>query len=369
MNSEALDGINVVDVSGTVGTGYCSKVFADYGAQVVNLETESGFATRRLGPHIPGVSEPENSAMHAFLSTNKKSVVATDLSSDVAKRVLQEADLILDDGSDWDGCNQSTDAIRSSITWYGKGGPYSDFVGSDMEIFALNGMLRGIGHIDGPPIIPTGYQAQIIGGASAFIGSMAQVFGKELGNSLNPVDVETSIYESCLCFTDVGIVGAYSSGIVAPRMGINRFPPTYPLGVFPCKDGWIGVTVLTPSQWHAFCKLLEMDDLSQLELFQSAIGRLQGIDIIEPRMREKLLTFSAEDIFYRSQKARVPLARVPTMEELFDVDQFVERNAFSLAHSQHYEINVPSVPFRLFRTPPKFGGVVAHLGAHTKDYA
>ena len=156
---------------------------------------------------------------------------------------------------------------------------------------------------------------------------------------------------------------------ITDQAGGPYLTPTYPLGVFPCKDGWIGITVLTPSQWHAFCNLLEMDDLAHLDLFQTAIGRLQGIDIIEPRMREKLLSFSAEDLFYRAQNARVPLARVTSMEELFNVDQFVERNAFSLAKNQHYEIKVPSVPFRLYRTPPKFGGSVAHLGAHTEDYA
>ncbi len=53
------------------------------------------------------------------------------------------------------------------------------------------------------------------------------------------------------------------------------------------------------------------------------------------------------------------------MEELFSVDQFVERNAFATASlGGGNRLTVPAVPFRLFATPPNFGGPVATLGQH-----
>ena len=129
------------------------------------------------------------------------------------------------------------------------------------------------------------------------------------------------------------------------------------------------MTVLTPGQWHAFCDLLGMEDLAHVDLFQSAIGRLQGLEVIEPLMTERLLQHSAEDLFYRGQRARIPLARVPTMEELFEVDQYVERRAFSSATlADGTSLTVPSVSFRLFSTPPHFGGPVAALGEHTEGW-
>ncbi|MCY3641619.1 MAG: CoA transferase, partial [Gammaproteobacteria bacterium] len=185
-----------------------------------------------------------------------------------------------------------------------------------------------------------------------------------------PVRLETSIFESCLCFSDVGVVTAFNTGLLAPRLGVNRFPPTYPLGVFPCRDGWLGVTVLTPSQWHAFCELLELDDLADVPLFQTSIERLRSIDVLEPLIREKLLLHSAEELFYRGQEAGIPLARVPTMEELFGVDQFLHRKAFADAIlPDGFRLQTPTVPFRLFSTPPNFGGPVARLGEHTEAHA
>ena len=296
-------------------------------------------------------------------------MIFSELADTAARGLLTSADLVLDDGQDH-AYDDVLVNVRSTISWFGKGGPYENFVGSDALCFAMNGMLRGIGRVEGPPLIPTGYQAQLIGGLTAFTASLSQVLAGELSNRTDPVAVETSIYEACLCFTDVGVVNFHNTSLTAPRMGINRYPPTYPLGVFPCRDGWLGVTVLTPSQWHSFCRLLDMNEFADIELFQSSVGRLQAIDVLEPVIREKLLEHSAEDLFYRGQNNAIPLARVPTMEQLFGVDQFVERHAFSKAKlPEGDELTVPSVSFRLFDTPPHFGGPVAALGEHNDMYA
>ena len=407
MQQSALQGIRVIDVGGAVATAYCAKLFADYGAEVINLEPDRGFPTRILPPFVAEGFPGETSGLHGYLHTNKQSVRANALSESALRKLIASADLILDGGGPThrpeelpaadipapaeQSIREHKDAhlaskrvdvestlaqrietfsgIRSSISWFGKGGPYEDFVGSDGQCFALNAMLQSIGHLEGPPLIPTGYQAQIVGGLTAFIASQAEVLAATLGNRDEPVHLETSIFEACLCFSDVGVVIAHNTGQPVPRLGVNRFAPTYPLGVWPCKDGWLGVTVLTPGQWHAFCELLELDDLAHVPLFQSSIERLQSSDVLEPKIREKLLLNSAEELFYRGQAAGIPLARVPTMEELFGVDQFLHRKAFSDAIlPDGFRLKVPVVPFRLLSTPPNFGGPVARLGEHTEVF-
>lgn len=361
---KALDGILVVDLAGSVATTYCSKLFVDYGATVVNLEPEVGFPTRQLAPFIDEAST--ESAMHGYLNANKKSVRRDLISDDAIAALLSEANLVLGDGTD---IRLFDSRLRMDISWYDDCGPYADFIGSDAQCFALNGMLRNIGHADGPPLIPTGYQAQIVGGMTAFVGAMGQVLAQELNADGAGLHMRTSIFEAMMCFTEVGAITAYNTGLEGERLGINRFPPTYPLGVFPCADGWIGLTVLTPGQWHSFCELLDLAEFSQIELFQSAVGRLESVDLLEPLICEKLLGFSAEDLFYRAQNVGVPLARVPTMEELFAVDQFVHRNAFAgIDFGTGADLLAPTIPFRLFATPPILGGVVAPLGADSKAF-
>ena len=79
----------IVDIGGTVATGYAGKLFADYGARVVNIEPQQGFTTRQVKPFLNN----GNSAIHAYLHANKESVSCDDLLT--GHPAIAAADLVL----------------------------------------------------------------------------------------------------------------------------------------------------------------------------------------------------------------------------------------------------------------------------------
>lgn len=377
-NEQALAGITVLDIGGSVATGYCGKLFADHGARVIDVEPLQGAATRSLAPFNTHAQEPENSALHAYLSTNKNSVALDVTHPDGRTLLLQlarDVQVVLAAGvadrqavSIDDLASVAPGAVLSGISWFGDSGPYSEYSGSDGVCHALIGLVRGIGPEEGPPVMPAGYQAQIVGGLTAYIGTLGQVFAAELGNRTAACRLDTSIFEANLCFTDVGAVGFSYTGVAGRRMGVNRFPPTFPLGIYPCRDGWIGVTALTPSQWRAFCALLEMNDLVDFASYQTTVGRLADAAYLEPIIKQRVASQSAEELFNRGQRMRIPLALVPTMEQLLHVDQYVHRSAFgTVSHPDQGNFAAPVTPFRLYRTPAIAGGAAPRLGAHTRE--
>jgi crotonobetainyl-CoA:carnitine CoA-transferase CaiB-like acyl-CoA transferase len=360
----ALSGIRVVDLAGTVATGYCGKLLADHGAEVVNVEPPDGFETRRLPPFVEG---GRRSALHEYLSVGKRSVVVEPATGgdDVVAHLCAGAHLILDDGS---RDVAAPAALRMDVSWFGSSGPYAGHAGSDGVCFALAGLTRGIGRAEGPPLIPTGYQAQIIGGLTAYIGALAHLLGRERVSASAAPRLETSILEAVTCFTEVGTVGFFNTGAVGTRVGINRLPPTYPLGIFPCRDGWIGVTVLTPQQWQSFCRLLDLDEFAREPRYYATLERFADAGVIEPLVRARLRERSAYDTFVAGQRTGVPLALVPTMAELFEVDQYVARRTFAPLHFEDAPpYSIPVAPFRLHRTPARAGGRVHALGADTAE--
>jgi crotonobetainyl-CoA:carnitine CoA-transferase CaiB-like acyl-CoA transferase len=380
----ALAGIRVLDIGGSVATGYCGKLFADHGATVIDVEPPGGFATRRLPPHLPGAAPAEASALHRWLSAGKRSVQA-DLTTvpgrAALRRLAQGAQVLLHDyqHDELDALGASLpaltaiapDLVLSAITWFGQDGPYANHAGSDGIVQSLAGMVRGIGLPGEPPLLPTGYQAQVIGGLSAFIGTLAQVIARELGNASGTEQLDTSILEANLCFTEVAGVSGHvlardGLDVPGPRLGVNRFPPTYPLGVFPCRDGWIGITVLTPSQWHAFCDLLGFPELAHVPAYQTALGRMAASAELEAVYVPRLLEWSANELFNVAQARRIPLALVPTMEELFGVDQYAARGAFApILHADAATLQGPVTPFRLYATPARSGPAPV-LGEHNE---
>ena len=367
-SAQALAGIKVLDVAGTIASGYCGKLFADHGAEVVNVEPpDIGFDTRREPPFLAAATPPENSALHAYLSTNKASV-ALDAGAEPQRlcALAKDAHLVLDAGA-YDPDDFSAVApqvVVSTITWFGRNGPYAGFQGAGGVCWALAGMVRNVGPAEGPPLLPVGCGAEIVGGLAAYIGCVGQLIAREVGNARGPVRLDTSIFEANLCFSEPAGVGGYRSGRRGQRLGVNRFAPTYPLGVYPCNDGWLGVTALTPSQWKSFCALLDMTEHADTPQYQTAIGRLYDYDTLEPIIKQRVRHRSAAELVRRGQNLRIPLAPVPTMAELFSTDQYVARDAFSAVSTANgHSFQAPATPFRLFRTPAGSDGRAAPLGS------
>ena len=371
MTADALAGLKVLDVAGTIASGYCGKLFADHGALVVNVEPPGcGFATRHEPPFLADAEAPEASALHAYLNTNKASVALdVEASPERLQALAKDAAVVLDDGRfDTDAfADVAPDVVVSTITWFGRNGPYADFHGANGVCWALAGLVRNVGPAEGPPLMAPGCGAEIVGGLTAYIGTLGQVIAREIGNASGPTRLDTSIFEANLCFSEPAGVGGHRSGRRGQRLGINRFAPTYPLGVYACTDGWLGVTALTPSQWKSFCSLLGMEEHADTPEYQTAIGRLMDYDVLEPIIKRQASERSAADLVKRGQAARIPLAPVPTMAELLTTDQYVARGAFATVETgDGQRLEAPATPFRLFETPAKLGGQSPRLGANAQ---
>lgn len=373
LKSEALGDLRVLDLCGNIAAGYCGKLFADHGADVVLAEPPDGFATRRLPPLIPGVDPPEASGMHAYLSTNKRSVILRNRSQ--LQKLAAGASLVMDDcvGADRlldiDLLSEvAPNTTLLSISWFGQSGPYRDHAGSDGVCLALSSQLDWLGKAGEAPLIPGGYHAQMVAGLTAFVAAMGQVLAAELGNAKGVRQVELSILESSICLTEIEAVRFHCGLPTRTRTGVNRFRTTYPLGIYPCQDGWLGVTVLTPSQWEAFCRLIGLEYLTRDARYRQSEARFEDADHLDKLIADAVKGSSARELVRRGQDTRVPLSIVPTMEQLFGVDQYIARKVFAdVVHPDLGEFPMPVTPFRLYGSPARTGGHVARLGEHTRS--
>ena len=365
-NGGALAGIRVVDLAGTVATACCGKLFRDLGAEVTNLEPPGeGHPIRRLHPFHPEASAPEASALATWLSLGKRSIAAKP-DDDEARAALDAADLVLDSDPAVER-PLLEGRIRLSISWFGAAGPYARRAATDQTIAVHTGAARALGPAEGPPILATGYTPQVVAGTLAHVGAVGHLLARETGRLDVPLHLDVSILEAAMCITEPGPPGTLATGEIRPRIGINRFWPTYPVGVYPCRDGWLGVTTVTPSQWRSFCSLLGLRELGAEPRYQASINRLEDADRIDAALRPRLLERTAREWVEAGQAARVPLALAPTPAELFDLEQFRDRGAWVEAeHPDQGRFTAPGTPFRLHRTPAAAGGRAPRLGEHNR---
>ena len=74
-SAQPLHGIKVIDFSQGIAGPYCSKLLADFGAEVIKIEKPgTGDYSRKLGPFPDDVPVAEKSGLFMFLNSNKRSV-------------------------------------------------------------------------------------------------------------------------------------------------------------------------------------------------------------------------------------------------------------------------------------------------------
>ena len=96
----ALAGIAVLDLTQGVAGPYCTKLFSDYGAEVLKVERPgSGDPTRRAGPFPDDEPHPERSGLFLDLNTGKQSLtlnLRTATGQRILRRLAGEVDLVFE---------------------------------------------------------------------------------------------------------------------------------------------------------------------------------------------------------------------------------------------------------------------------------
>jgi crotonobetainyl-CoA:carnitine CoA-transferase CaiB-like acyl-CoA transferase len=356
-----LSALRAVEIGLLPAAAYCARLFADFGAEVIKIEPPAGDPGRRAAPLIQGRADasPE-SASFAFLNFGKHSAT-----QDVAA-LLETADVCIASagtpGVDLAAARAANPGlVVVDMSWFGNTGPYAGFRGSDMACRALAGMVQPLGPAEGPPLVVPDFQAATIGGITGFIAAMAALAARQAGDTGRTLEV--SVFEACIAYAELQTSDAWVRGETQPRIGINRFWPTYPVGIYPVKDGWIGITLVTPLQWQGFCYMLGLDDLAMDPTCVLGAERLPQAAALEARFMPKLAEHSVAHWFKEAIARKLPIVPVPSMADILGAAPFRDRGAIATIGLRDRTVEGPASPLHLTRTPPRRGGTVPALGS------
>ncbi|WP_342709959.1 CoA transferase [Bradyrhizobium sp. B124] len=364
-----LSHLRVVEIGSSAATSYCARLFADFGADVQKVEPPAGDPLRRSAPLTPG----GQSAWFAFLNFNKSSVIIDGADADAILRLtaLIEGGDILVDGRNVDPADcPSVDitAIRQrrpgliylAASWFGREGPYAGFAATDSTVRALAGLVKLVGPADGPPSHSPDFQTGILAGLWGFIAAVSSAVARTLSGTGRSWSL--SIFESCLSLSEYLMFEAFEHGDVMRRIGVNRFWPNFPTGIYETKKGWLGVTTVAPAQWRAFCDMLGLPALRDDPTLVLNDNRLQQMEQIERQFIPRLKTRTAQEWFAEGLKRKIPIVPVPEISDLLQDAEKKERGAVVPVQLGEEEgLTVGSMQL-LTLTPPRQGGRVPAPG-------
>ncbi|MFI4933607.1 MAG: CoA transferase, partial [Caulobacterales bacterium] len=358
-----LAGLTVAEIGGEIATRYCGRLLAVLGASVVRAPGGEG-----------GGAAPDP-LFAAWLDEGKTIVATAGEALDVLAEGPPAGRLVI--------AGQTREAVAGvearlatlaeppallAITWFDPRGPYAPWRANDPIMQAMSGVAFPFGPIEGPPVLSQGYAPQMVGGLTGFIAALAALIPAQ------PTvrRIETNIFEAALCFMETGSVAAAALGLESHRLGVNRFVPTCPSGVFRSRDGFIGVTALTPAQWRSLAELIGRPDMGRDPRYASSIERLMAADELDAVLIPTFLEHPTDWWVAEGDKRRIPITPAPPPRELPDLPHWRERGSFAPVASSRAE--GPTLPYRFVfegeRSGRPSGGAAGPLaGIRVADFS
>lgn len=360
MKKSPLQGIRVIDMTHDWAGPHCTKLLADYGAEVILVEYP-----KRLGLLRGG--RTENKAYDnqtAWFQVNRsKYTVTLDLKNptdkDIMADLIKSADVFIENGRAGVveklgfGYEQAKamkpDLIMLSMPAYGCTGPYAGYgaYGAALEVMSGVQNLTAYGPDQKTERIR---EMDIINGIGAACAIMtALVYRQETGNGQHidfsqlELPSHALLGEHLLEFT--------MNGTHAPALG-NRHRYFAPQGCYPCKgeDAWVTLSVRSDSEWQRFCDVVGQAGWKTDTRFATAPARRKNHDELDRLISEWTRERSHYEAMMVLQKHAIPSGAVLNMQEVADDPHLKVRNYFESGVGGSDKPFV-GVPFKLSETP------------------
>jgi benzylsuccinate CoA-transferase BbsF subunit len=376
---QALDDVKVLDFMWVMAGPTATRVLADYGAQIVRLESTRRIDTARtLAPFHGGEPGPERSGIFQNLNAGKRMLTLDPTrpeGREVVLDLVRWADVVTESFSPkaMRGWGLGYEALRAvkpdvivlSSCLMGQTGPLASFAGYGNLAAAISGFSNLGGWPDRPPAGPFSAYTDYVSPrfiTAAILAALEYRRRTGLGQHIDLSQAEASLH-----FLGPALLDYTVNGRVAGRIG-NRDRDLVPHGVYPAAgdDRWIAIAVDGDAQWRALCTAMDAPALADDPRFATAEARRAHEDALDAVVGAWTASHDMLAAEATLQAQGVPAHAVQNSRELAADAQLRHRGHFvTVPHPLLGTTVVEGSRFRLSGTPAQVTGPAPTYGADT----
>ncbi|MDZ7864241.1 CoA transferase [Acidovorax sp.] len=373
-----LAGLRVVDFTHFVAGPLATMTLADFGADVVKIESPvKGDDFRHyptVDPEIPAQGGP-----YLWTNRNKKSL-ALDMKSaaglEIARALIAGADVLVENFSsgvmERFGLDHATclalnpRLIYCSVSAYGREGAYADRLGFDPIVQAESGFISMNGYDDRQGV-RTG--AAIMDTATAMSATNAILLALlARARDGKGQRIEVALYDTAILMTGFGAMQHLTTGY-EPRRNGNVSPDTCPSGVFMTADKPVYINCGNDKIFQRlFGQVFERPDIADDPVYSQRAERLKHREAIFKIMDEAFARHPWSHWAPRLRAASVPHGQVKTLGEALASDESRSRGLITrIPHPVKGWVPNIATPLRLSRTPAVAPQAAPAVGEHSEE--
>ena len=364
-----LDHITVLDLTRVRSGPTCVRQLADWGANVIKIETPSD-----AGSDMGGTRD---SSDFQNLQRNKRSMVL-DLKSEAGKAIFLKmaagADVIVENyrpdvkhrlGIDYETIKAFNPGIvYASISGFGQDGPLSKRPGFDQIAQGMGGLMSITGAPGEGPMrvgIPI---ADLTAGGFAAQGVLLALIGRE--KTGEGQWVQTSLLQAQIAMLDFQATRWLMDGHVPQQAG-NNHPTSIPTGVFETRDGFINIAVAGQHIWLRFKDEIgdpRLDD----EAFATPPARSENRDALSAIINDNFGKDTSQNWIERLNKIGVPSGEISTIDKVFESEQVQHLGiARDMMSSERGPVQVVGQPIIMSNADPSIQRPPPGKGEHSRE--
>ncbi len=373
--SGPLAGIRVLDLT-TVQMGpWCTRIIADFGADVIKVEAPGGDSSRYTGV-------PKHRGMSGTFQHNArgKRSIAIDLKQPEARdailRLVPTVDAFASNirqaalarlGLDYESIKQMNPSIvYLSMVGYGSAGRYAGRPAYDDLIQAAAAIPTLLQRSTGQPrFIPMAAIDRIVGGAAAnaLLAGLLAKARTGVGQM-----IEVPMFETMAQFV-------LSEHMQGQTFDPPTSPPGYPRTLSPhrrpyaTRDGFIAVLPYNDGQWRRFFEAVGKGHILESDpRFADISSRTANIDSLYEMIGEELQHRTTDAWLTLLQENDIPCMRPHTLESLMEDPHLADAGFFRWEeHPSEGRIRTMREPSTWSETVPPTGRFAPRLGQHTRE--
>ncbi len=373
-----LEGIKVLEFGSFIAGPFCSRLMADFGAEVIRVEApKSGDPLRNWG----SAKYKGESLWWPTQSRNKKCITLNLKEKEgieIVEELIQEVDIVVENFrpgtmenfgigyEDLKKINPSIIMVR--ISGFGQTGPYKDKAGFGSVGEAIGGLRYVTGHPDRPPTRVGVAVGDSLTAMFGVIGALMALYHRDNSQDKEGQYIDAALYESVFAIMESSLTEYMKVGTIRERTGTS-LPNVAPSNNYPTKNGeWIVIGANSDNIFKSLTQVMQMDELAEDERFSTHDARGANQKEIDKIISEWTKKFELKELETKLDKAGVPAGGIYSVEDIANDIHYQARDMILKVMDKNLgELHMPGIVPKMSKTPGEVKWTGPELGEHNEE--
>jgi formyl-CoA transferase len=371
-----LSDIKVIELGQLIAGPFCTRILAEFGAQVIKIESPDGGDPLRQWRKL----HQGNSLWWSVQARNKKSVTAN-LRLPEGQRIVRElargADIVVENfrpgamekwGLGWDRLSaENPGLVMVRLSGYGQTGPYRDRPGFGSIGEAMGGLRYVTGYPDRPPVRVGISLGDAVASMYGVIGALMALRNREVNGGKGQV-IDVALYEAVFSLMESLLPEYDMSGFVRERSGAS-LPGIVPSNTYTTRDGkYVVIGANGDSIFRRLMSAIGRGDLAEDPALARNDGRVARTAELDQVIADWCAARDLDEVLRVLESAEVPSGKIFDIADIVNDLHYRARGMIeqsSLADGT--PLKVPGIVPKLSGTPGGTRWLGPKLGEHTRE--